>query len=184
MSSGRVFETIEGVEYEIDVQRLLQSEVEIVRNNALKHGLTAKLEPQSVLEWYRVIVNDPSAELPLLQELNRAEGLALNLAQAEVRLKCVLIKIAEFNEERDPLFEERANLDEELFRLQCRIRNTDLPKNTLDATKILLQIITKEIRMNQRQIERRTRLLQRYKREAMSKQRKAQKAWCDQFKRD
>ena len=67
MSSGRVFETIKGVEYEIDVQRLLTSEVEIARNNALKHGLTAKLEPQSVLEWYRVIVNDPTAELPLLQ---------------------------------------------------------------------------------------------------------------------
>ena len=184
MSSGRVFETIEGVEYEIDVQRLLQSEVEIVRNNALKHGLTAKLEPQSVLEWYRVIVNDPTAELPLLHELNQAEGLALNLAQAEVRLKCVLIKIAEFEEKRDPLLEERANLDEELFRLQYKIRNTDLPKNTRDATKILLQIITKELRMNQRQIERRTHLLQRYKREALSKQRKAQKAWCDQFKKD
>ena len=106
------------------------------------------------------------------------------MAQAEVRLKCVLIKIADFKEHRDPLFEERANLDQELFRLQYKIRNTDLPKNTRDATKILLQIITKELRMNQRQIERRTRLLQRYKREAMSKQRKAQKAWCDQFKKD
>ena len=74
--------------------------------------------------------------------------------------------------------------DEELFRLQYKIRNTDLPKNTRDATKILSQIITKEIRMNQRQIERRTCLLQRYKREAMSKQRKAQRAWCDQFKKD
>lgn len=184
MSSGRVVETIKGVEYEIDVQRLLMSEVEIARNNALKHGLTAKLEPQSVLEWYRVIVNNPTAELPLLQGLNQAEGFALNLAQAEVRLKCVLIKISEFDQERDPLFEKRANLDEELFRLQYRIRNTDLPKNTRDATKILLQIITKEIRRNQRQIERRTRLLQRYKQEAMSKQRKSQKAWCDQFKMD
>ena len=77
MSSGRVFEVIEGVEYEIDVQRLLTSKVEIARNNALKHGLTSKLEPQSVLEWYRVIVNDPTAELPLLQELNQAAGLAL-----------------------------------------------------------------------------------------------------------
>ena len=99
-------------------------------------------------------------------------------------MKCVLIKIAEFDEERDPLFGERANLDEELFRLQYSIGNTDLPKHTRDATKILLQIITKEIRINQRQIERRTRLLQRYKREALSKQRRAKKAWCDQFKSD
>ena len=97
MSLGRVFETIKGVEHEIDVKRLLVSEVEVARNNALKHGLTAKLEPQSVLEWYCVIVNYPTAELPMLQELNQAEGLALNLAQAEVRLKRVLIRIAEFN---------------------------------------------------------------------------------------
>ena len=67
MSSGRVVEIIKGVEYEIDVQRLLTSEVEIARNNALKHGLTAKLKSQSVLEWYRVIVNDPKAQLPLFQ---------------------------------------------------------------------------------------------------------------------
>ena len=52
---GRVFETIKGAEYEINVKRLLISEVEVERNNALKHGLTAKLEPQSVLQWYRVI---------------------------------------------------------------------------------------------------------------------------------
>ena len=181
---GRVFETIKGVEYEIDVKRLLVSEVEVARKNALKHGLTAKLEPQSVLQWYRVIVNDPKAQLPLFQNLNHMEGLALNLAQAEVRLKRVLIKIAEFNEERDPLFEDRANLDEELFRLQRLIRNTDLPKDTQGAARILIKISNTEFRQLERKIERRAKLLLRYKSEAESKQRKAQKAWCDQFNRD
>ena len=177
---ARVFETIKGVKYEIDVKRLLMSEVEVVRHNALKHGLTAKLEPQSVFQWYRVIVNDPKAQFPLFQN----EGLALNLAQAEVRLRRVLIKIAEFNEERDPLFEERANLDEELFRLQRTIRNTDLPKNTRGAARIIMKISNAEFRQLERKIARREKLLLRYKSEAQSKQRKAQKAWCDQFKRD
>ena len=181
---GRIFETIKGVEYEIDVKRLLVSEVEVARNNALKHGLTAKLEPHSVLQWYRVIVNDPKAQLPMFQNLNHPEGLALNLAQAEVRLKRVLIKIAEFNEERDPLFEERANLDEELFRLQRTIRNTDLPKNTRGAARIIMKISNAEFRQLERKIARHEKLLLRYKSETQSKQRKAQKAWCEQFKRD
>ena len=184
MSLGRVFETIKGVEHEIDVKRLLMSEAEVARNNALKHGLTAKLEPQSVLQWYRVIVNDPKAQLPLFQNLNHLEGLALNLAQAEVRLKRVLMKIAEFNEERDPLFEERANLDEEIFRLQRTIRNTDLPKNTRGAARIIMKITNAEFRRLERKIARRAKLLLSYKSEAEAKQRKAQKAWCDQFKRD
>jgi len=181
---GRVFETIKGVEYDIDVNRLLMSEVEVARDNALKHGLTAKLEPQSVLQWYRVIVNDPKAQLPLFQNLNYLEGLALNLAQAEVRLKRVLIQIAEFNEERDPLFEERANLDEEIFRLQRTVRNTDLPKTTRSTARIFLKISNAEFRQLERKIARHEKLLLRYKSEAQSKQRKAQEAWCDQFKRD
>ena len=181
---SRVFETIKGVEHEIDVKRLLMSEFEVARNNALKHGLTAKLEPQSILQWYRVIVNDPKAQLPLFQNISHLEGLALDLAKAEVRLKRVLIKIAEFNEERDPLFEERANLDEELFRLQRTIRNTDLPKNTRGAARIIMKISNAEFRQLERKIAKREKLLLRYKSEAESKQRKAQKARCDQFKRD
>ena len=181
---GRVFKTVKSVDYEIDVQRLLKSEIEVARNNALKHGLTAKLEPQSILQWYRVIVNDPKAQLPLFQNKSHLEGLALNLAKAEVRLKRVLIKIAESNEERDPLFEERANLDEELFRFQRTIRNSDLPNNTRGAAIMIMKISNAEFRQLERKIAKREKLLLRYKSEAESKQRKAQKAWCEQFKRD
>ena len=81
-------------------------------------------------------------------------------------------------------FEELANQEHD-YQLYLRFaRNPSLDKWTRDASKILLRIIIKDIRKTQRQIEDRVRLLQRYKREALSKQRKAQKAWCDLFKSD
>ncbi|WP_459444681.1 hypothetical protein UM181_00970 [Alphaproteobacteria bacterium US3C007] len=184
MSFGRVFETISGEPHETDVLELLCTGAEVARNNARKHGLTAALAPKSVLEWYRIILNDPNAELSVMDALSDEQRLAVNLAQAEVRLRSVLHAIDEFEQERDPLFEELANQEHD-YQLYLRFaRNRDLDKWTRDASKILLQIIKKDIRKSQRQIENRTRLLQRYKREALSKQRKAQKAWSDQFKRN
>ena len=119
-----------------------------------------------------------------MDALSNQQRLALNLAQAEVRLWSVLHPIDEFEQEHDPLFEERANQEHD-YQLYFRFaHNRSLDKWTRDASKILLQIIKKDIRKSQRQIENRARLLQRYKREALSKQREAQKAWCDQFKRD
>jgi len=184
MSYGQVFETISDEPQELDVLELLRTGAEVARNNARKHGLTGELAPKSVLEWYRIILNDPSAALPVMEALSDQQRLAVNLAQAEVRLRSVLQAIDEFEQERDPLFEERANQEHD-FRLYLRFaRNRSLDKWTRDASKILLQIIKKDIRKSQRQIENRARLLQRYKCEAISKQRKAQKAWCDQFKRE
>ena len=169
---------------ETDVLELLRTGAEVARNNARKHGLTAELTPKSVLEWYRIILNDPTADLPVMDALSDEQRLAVNLAQAEVRLRSVLHAIDEFEQERDPLFEELANQEHD-YQLYLRFaRNRSLDKWTRDASKILLNIITKDIRKSQRQIENRARLLQRYKREALSKQRKAQKAWCDQFKKD
>ena len=184
MSTGRVLETISDAPPESDVLALLRTGAEVARNNARKHGLTAELAPNSVLEWYRIILNDPTADLPVMDALNNRQRLAANLAQAEVRLRKVLHAIDEFEQERDPFFEEMANQEHD-YQLYLRFaRNRSLDKWTRDASKILLQIITKDIRISQRQIETRARLLDRYKREALSKQRKAQKAWCDQFKRD
>ena len=184
MNSGRVFEAIGEEPQETDVLELLRTGAEVARNNARTHGLTAELAPKSVLEWCRIILNDPTAELPVMDALSDEQRLAVNLAQAEVRLRGVLHAIGEFEQERDPLFEELANQQHD-YQLYLRFaRNRSLDKWTRDASKILLRIITKDIRKSQRQIENRARLLQRYKREALSKQRKAQKAWCDQFKRD
>ena len=184
MSFGRVFETIRDAPQETDVLELLRTGAEVARNNARKYGLTAELAPKSVLEWYRIILNDPTVDLPVMDALSYQQRLALNLAQAEVRLRSVLHAIDEFEQERDPLFEERANQEHD-YQLYLRFaRNWSLDKWTRDSSMILLQIITKDIRKSQRQIENRARLLQRYKREALSKQRKAQKVWCDQFKRD
>ena len=184
MSYGQVFETISEESQETDVLELLRTGAEVARNNARTHGLMAELAPKSVLEWYRIILNDPKADLPVMDALGDQQRLALNLAQAEVRLRSVLHAIEEFEQEHDPLFEELANQEHD-YQLYLRFaRNRILDKWTRDASKTLLQIITKEIRTSQRQIENRARLLQRYKREALSKQRNAQKAWCDQFKRD
>ena len=49
------------------------SDYDASRLNALKHGLTAKLDPASVLQWYRIILDDPGAELPLLIEPDLAQ---------------------------------------------------------------------------------------------------------------
>ena len=108
MSYGRVFETISD-EPETDVLELLRTGAEVARHNARKHGLTAELAPKSVLEWYRIILNDPKAGLPLMDALSDQQRLALNLAQAEGRLRGVLHAIDEFDQARDPLFEEFAN---------------------------------------------------------------------------
>ena len=184
MSFGRVFGTNSDAPQETEFLELPRTGAEVARNNARKHGLTGELAPKPVLEWYRIILNDPAADLPIMDALGDQQRLALNLAQAEVRLRSVLYAIDEFEQERDPLFEEKANQEND-YKLYLRFaRNRDLDKWTRDASKILLKIITKEIRKNQRQIEKRVRLFQRYKTEAMSKHRKAQKAWCDQFKRD
>ena len=101
-----------------------------------------------------------------------------------MRLRSVLHAIDEFEQDHDPLFEELANQEHDYQLYFCFARNRSLDKWTRDASKVLLQIIKKDIRKSQKQIENRARLLQRYKREALSKQRKAQKAWCDQFKSD
>jgi hypothetical protein len=174
MSYDRVFETISEQPRETDVLELLRTRAEVARNKARKHGLTAELAPHSILEWYRIILNDPTADLPLMDALSNQQRLAVNLAQAEVRLRSVLHAIDEFDQERDPLFEERANQEHD-YQLYLRFaRNRSLDKWTRDSSKILFQIITKDIRKAQRQIENRLRLLQRYKREALSKQRIAQ----------
>ena len=115
MNYDRVLETISVEHPEIYISELAVGAAGIARKNARKHGVTAELEPRSVRDWHRIIVNNPNATMPLFDTPNDMQKLALTLAQAEVRLR---------------------------------------------------------------------RLLERYKREALLKQRKAQKAWCDQLKRD
>ena len=184
MSYNRVFETISVEHPEIDISELAAGGAGIGRKNARKHGVTAELEPRSVRDWYRIIVNNPNATMPLFDTPNDMQKLALTLAQAEVRLRRVLETIAEFKQERDPLFEQHTNQKHDFHLYLLLSRNRGLDKWTRDASKILLKIIIKELRKLERRIDHRARLLERYKREALSKQRKAQKAWCDQFKKD
>ncbi len=99
----------------------------MARNNARKHGLTAELAPKSILEWYRIILNDPTADLPVMDALSDRQRLAVDLAQSEVHLRRVLHTIDEFEQERDPLFEERSNQehDHQLYLRFARNRSLD-----------------------------------------------------------
>ena len=82
------------------------------------------------------------------------------------------------------MFEERANLLHD-YALYLELgSNRGFDKCNRDGFKLLLRAVKLDLRTVDRKINRRTRLLDRYKREALSKQRKAQKAWCDQFKKD
>ena len=103
MSYGQVFKTISDEPQETDVLELLRTGAEVARKNAHKHGLTAELARKSVLDWYRIILHDPTADLPVIDALNDEPRLAVNLARAEVRLRSVLHAIDEFEQEHDPL---------------------------------------------------------------------------------
>jgi hypothetical protein len=154
------------------------SDYEASRLNALKHGLTAKLDPASVLQWYRIILYDPGAELPLLGEPNLVQRAALALAGAEVHLRRTLTTCDAFQAGRDPLHEELANLNYD-FRFYARVfGNYDFDDFVRGACEILLPGVTKKIQQTRRAINKRARLQERYRREALSKQRTAQRAWC------
>ena len=133
MSYGYVLKIIGGEPQETFVLELLRTGAEVASNNARKHGLTAELAPKSVLEWYRIILNDPAAALPVMDTLSDQQRLALNLAQAEVRLRSVLHAIDDFEQERDPRFEEKANQEYD-YQLYFRFaRNRSLDKWTRDS---------------------------------------------------
>ena len=66
MSYGRVFEMISDEPHKTDVLELLRTGADVARNNARKHGLTAELAPKSILEWYRIILNDSTADIPVM----------------------------------------------------------------------------------------------------------------------
>ena len=124
---ARVFETISDAPQETDVLELLRTGAEVARQNARKHGLTGELAPKSILQWYRIILNDPTADLPVMDALSDRQRLAVDLAQSEVHLRRVLHTIDEFEQERDPLFEERSNQehDHQFYLRFARNRSLD-----------------------------------------------------------
>ena len=84
MSYGQVFETISDAPQETDVLELLRTGAEVARINAHKHGLTCAPKSGTVI---RMIPNRITC-------YGRAQcSLALNLAQAEVRLAALAIGI-------------------------------------------------------------------------------------------
>ena len=79
MSYDQILETISSEHQDIDISELVSGRVAVVSKNARKHGVTAELEPRSVRDWYCIIVNDPTSDLPLLENINVMRQRALNL---------------------------------------------------------------------------------------------------------
>ena len=131
------------------------SDYDASRLNALKHGLTAKLDPASVLQWYRIILDDPGAELPLLIEPDLAQRAALALARAGVHLRRTLTTCDAFQEGRDPLYEELANLDYD-FKFYARVfGNHEFDDFIRGACQIIMPGVAKNIRHTQHSINKR-----------------------------
>ena len=153
-------------------------------SNAHKHGLTASIDPTQILEWYRVIMNNPDAEISLTEHMSNRQSLALLLASAEVQLRRSLEIERQFEHGHDPLYEKLAIAEDEYQTYLSAIVQVS-PNGKIRRRFIrFLRMLENDIKDLHRTIKQRKRLLLRYKSEAQSKQRKAQKAWCDQFNRD
>ena len=155
-----------------------------VTSNARKHGLTARPNPLSLLEWYRVIMNNPDAEIFFTEHMNNRQSLAFSLAKAEVCLRRSLEIERQFEHGHDPLFEKLAVVQDEHKTYLSAILQVSPNGKIRRGFCRFLRMLVNDIDDLQCKIKKRKRLLLRYKNEAQSKQRTAQKAWCDQFKRD
>ena len=156
----------------------------VVISNAHKHGLTARPNPLSLLEWYRVIMNNPDAEISITEHMNNRQSLAFSLAKAEVCLRRSLETEQQFEHGHDPLFEKLAIVQDEYQTYLSAILQVSPNGEIRRGFRRFLRMLANDIEDLHSKIKKRKRLLLRYKNEALSKQSKAQKAWCDQFKRD
>ena len=155
-----------------------------VTSNARKHGLTASIDPTQILEWYRVIMNNPDAEISLTEHMNNRQSLAFSLAKAEVCLRRSLEIEQQFEHGHDPLFEKLAIVQDEYQTYLSAILQVSPNGKIRRGFRRFLRMLANDIEDLHCKIKKRKRLLLRYKNEALSKQRKSQKAWCDQFKED
>jgi hypothetical protein len=139
--------------------------------NAQSHGLTKPPEASSVLNWFRVILNDGSAS-PGLANLNERMRAAYRLAETEAHLQNVrtsesflCLSLLKEQEDLKPLKE-----------LSAKTSKVDLK----EARKFcsILDILTDSFAKDGLK---KIRILNRYLSEAESARRKALKAWIEVF---
>ena len=145
--------------------------------NARTHGLTAKMAPASARDWYRIILNEPSAVVEIDQLVSEREAAALTLAGCEVRRLETELVLRNFDNERDPLHERRIELARELRKYLILQMENDFDKRQKTLLKLMIRMLLKDFRTLQKDILKRGRLLKRYHREALSAHRKAFNQW-------
>ena len=150
--------------------------------NARTHGLTAEIAPASARDWYRIILNEPSAAVEIDQLVSEREAAALTLAGCEVRRLETELVLRNFEEEQDPLHKRRIELARELRKYLIMQLENDFDKRQKTLLTLMIRMLLKDFRTLEKDILKRGRLLKRYHREARSAHRKAFNQWVHVLK--
>jgi hypothetical protein len=157
-----------------------------IGHNARKHGATSQLDPERVGLWARIIMDQAEISLQVAMDEGDGIGLAWALARAEVRFNTIaeilktekIYLVALTNNEKVKAFS-ASSTDRSIRYL--------LGQTTPEETKAFQSKPTsaefwEKVEEN-RQIDKRHRLMRRYYREARSARRKAFQDWVDWLKR-
>ena len=150
-------------------------------SNALRHGLAAHLDAQSIIAWLRIILNDPSAELDPTNPDKRIV-LAHRLAEAEARLLRVQNAEAEYLLNPDPEGRLEQGISEMEHEAETLAECLEIYGEDKKGLRILARI--DKLDFKQKHIAsvdhiRVMRRLTRYRSEAEAKRRSALKKWTD-----
>ena len=150
-----------------------------IAKNATRHGLTKRPGAEQILAWYRLILNDPKAEIDQM-EPEPIFSAATRLAEAEAHL--VNVKDAERRFSPDSVFADQrsadglnTDVDALIIEPKARIEVWDWTSGRFALNKeIERQDI---IRQKRTMRKRRRRLLGRYRNEAEAKRRRVFNDW-------
>jgi hypothetical protein len=157
-----------------------------IGHNAKKHGVTSKLDPERVGLWAKIIMDQAEMSLQVAMDEGEGTGLAWALAQAEVRFNSVadVLKAEKIylvpltNNEKVKAFS--ASFTDRAIRYLLGQASPEEIKEF--QKKRTLSDLQEKIEQN-REIDRRHRLMRRYYREAMSGRRKAFQDWLGWLER-
>jgi hypothetical protein len=142
-----------------------------VSKNAVRHGATARPDPELVATWLRVIMNEPLLSFDDLEGGGDVYYRGLALAEAEVRLQTAEESLDAFEEQERERDKERKRL----FRAGA-IWLGGILEGYNNPTKDLVEL-AKFDRREFTIVKRNRSLLRRYVSEAKSQRRRAFRAW-------
>ncbi|NYI27477.1 hypothetical protein [Sulfitobacter geojensis] len=153
-----------------------------IGHNARKHGATSQLDPERVGLWARIIMDQAEISLQVAMDEGDGIGLAWALARAEVRFNTIaeilkaekIYLVALTNNEKVKAFSASMAERRDRYLLgQATAEEIKTFQNRPTLTEFWEKI------EENREIERRHRLMRRYYREARSARRKAFQDWID-----